>query len=539
MYGGSMGVLGQLLSKGYFPKELPPAFTTEKFARAVTQASFNPNNCLVAPNNKGNLASAKNGTSQLCKHNIARLDGTSRPLHIPHPSHFFYLCQELDIKWAEVEAHLRQSTLSISIPKSDPNSIRAYIPSESGSARPNRRMKDRAQGNTLLIADIANFYGTVYTHSIPWALDTKPVAKSDRENLNRLGNALDKYVQNGQDGQTSGIPIGTDTSFIIAEIILSSIDKTLQEKHPGLVGFRFYDDYELICDDEFSARQILADLETQVAEYELALNHRKTKIIRLPDEIDHLWLTDLRQFQLVPNNRNKQREHLIDFANLVLSLSKRYPNDPILRYALVLVKSKSPTEFRPQEFWDIYQNFLLQIFRSEPQVSHLVAGELLKYKSQGVTIDKISLQKAIYSHISHYASTRATNEIAWALWMARLFEINMDDKIASKLVNIPDNVVAILSLEAQNKGLFTSILDTSLWQSKLTETNIYSEDWLLVYEAAAKGWLTIADGSNYIRNHQCFRKLNSDGVSFYDESSYGNVQAILKQLEINTDLYGM
>lgn len=532
-----MGVLDQLLSKGYFPKELPPAFTTGKFSRAVTQASFNPNNCLLVPNRDGNLTHAKNGTSQLCKHNIARLNGTSRPLHIPHPSHFFYLCQELDNKWAEVDAQLRKSTLSISRPTSDPNSIRAYIPSEPGSARPNRRIKDRAQGNTLLIADIANFYGTTYTHSISWALHTKPVAKNHRNDLSYLGNALDKYVQNGQDGQTSGIPIGTDTSFIIAEIILSSIDKTLQEKHPGLVGFRFYDDYELVCDDEFSARQILADLETQVAEYELALNHRKTKIIRLPDEIDHLWLTDLRQFKLVPNNRNKHREHLIDFANLVFSLSKRYPNEPILRYALVLVKATP--EFRPQAFWDIYQNFLLQIFRSEPQVSHLVAGELLKYKDKGVLIDKISLQKAIYSHISHYASTRATNEIAWALWMAILFEITINDEIAKKLVEIPDNVVAILSLDAQRKGLFTSILDTSLWKSKLTKTNIYSEDWLLVYEAAAKGWLTIADGSNYIIDHPCFGKLNSDGVSFYDESSYDTVQAILKQLEINTDLYGM
>lgn len=48
-----MGVLDQLLSKGYFPKELPPAFTTEKFARAVTQTSFTPDNCLVAPKADG------------------------------------------------------------------------------------------------------------------------------------------------------------------------------------------------------------------------------------------------------------------------------------------------------------------------------------------------------------------------------------------------------------------------------------------------------------------------------------------------------
>jgi hypothetical protein len=536
-----MNVLDALLSKGYFPKELPPAFTTDSFTSIVTQSAFNPDSCLVAPSNKGALVHARDGISHLCKHSLARLDGTSRPLHIPHPSHFFYLCQELDHNWADVDAHLKQSSLTISTPKSDPSAIRASVPYESGAARPNRRIKDRAQGSILLIADIANFYGTVYTHSIPWALHTKHVAKTKRNDLSLLGNVLDRYIRNGQDGQTSGIPIGTDTSFIIAEVVLSSIDVGLQAKFSGLVGFRFYDDYELVCDSEILAQQVLAELEEQLAKYELVLNQRKTKIVRLPAQIDHQWLTELRQFKLELGagavSPKVQCEQLIDFANVIFLLSKRYPNDPILRYALVKASTQAKHLAKAQNSWDIYQKFLLQIFRSEPQLSHLVAGELLRYQQQGIQIDKPLLRKAIESHISQYASTRGTNEIAWALWMAILFHVKLSDQIANKLSSIPDNVVAILSLDAQNKGLIKSPLDTSLWQSKLTEANIYSENWLLVYEAAAKGWLPIVDGSNYINDHKCFGYLNSNSVTFYDENSYSNTQAILKRLEIDTNLY--
>jgi hypothetical protein len=290
-------------------------------------------------------------------------------------------------------------------------------------------------------------------------------------------------------------------------------------KFPDLVGFRFYDDYELVCEDTLKAQQILAELQALVAEYELTLNQRKIKIIRLPSEVDLPWLTDLRQFKLTSGvglvSPNAQREQFIDFANLVFSLSSRYPNDPILRYSLV----KTSTQAQPKQFWDVYQNFLLQVFRSEPQLSHLVAGELLKYKQQGTEIDKIRLQMALNSHIARYALMRATNEVAWALWMAILFEVPLSDQVIEKITSIPDDIIAVLVLHARDRGITTPTIDTSFWESKLTESNIYSENWLLAYEAASKGWLPVADGSNYLANHPCFGTLHANNVAFYNEKA--------------------
>ena len=78
--------------------------------------------------------------------------------------------------------------------------------------------------------DISNCYGSIYTHTIPWALHTKHVAKSNQNNNDLLGNKIDSLIQLMQNGQTNGIPQGSVLMDFIAEIILSYVDKLLDEK---------------------------------------------------------------------------------------------------------------------------------------------------------------------------------------------------------------------------------------------------------------------------------------------------------------------
>lgn len=544
-----MSVINLLLAKGYFPKELPPPFTTKKFADFVNSASFNVTNCMIAPDGGGHLTHPKKGRSRLCQHNLSRPDDTNRSLQIPHPAHFYYLCKVLDSEWREIVAHLQKSKLSISSPKTDPTSLRAYVPKQSGATRPKRRMLDRSEGDYLLVTDVSNFYGSVYSHSIPWALHTKAVAKINQRDSNLVGNLIDTFVRNGQDGQTLGIPIGPDTSFIIAELLLSSVDSELQSRHSKIKGFRFYDDYELICQDESSARLILSDLEDCVSEYELSLNRRKTRITKLPDFVEQPWVTELRIFELFAWAPDLEKK-LIDFTNVIFSLSKKYPNDPVLRYALVKVaigdveeeefdnRFTHGTNF-PRAARDIYQQFLIQIYKAEAQVSHIVAGELLRYRQQVGDLDLKLIKNAISAQIMQCISRRANNEIAWAIWLAIQLKIKLPSEIANKVSTIDDNFVAILALHAQDKGLFRKKLDTSSWESLLRKDEIYTENWLLCYEAAARGWLPIKDSSNYINEHPCFGDLHRNEVLFYDVSSYENIDATLERLVINSDLYSI
>ena len=58
---------------------------------------------------------------------------------------------------------------------------------------------------------------------------------------------MDRVVQNGQDGQTKGIPMGPDVSLAIAEVLLTDIDKSIS-KEIGNNYFRIMDDYEFAFD---------------------------------------------------------------------------------------------------------------------------------------------------------------------------------------------------------------------------------------------------------------------------------------------------
>jgi hypothetical protein len=84
----------------------------------------------------------------------------------------------------------------------------------------------------MLQTDITDCYGSIYTHTISWALHTKEEAKK-RENRNKhslIGVAIDSHLQDMSNGQTNGIPQGSNLMDFIAEIILGYVDELLSER---------------------------------------------------------------------------------------------------------------------------------------------------------------------------------------------------------------------------------------------------------------------------------------------------------------------
>ena len=79
-----------LLDKGYFPKELPPPFTTSSFGHALA----GPN--AVMPSG---AFSTSPRFSMPCVHNLVRTGGLRRNLGIPNPKHFFCLAEHVVANW--------------------------------------------------------------------------------------------------------------------------------------------------------------------------------------------------------------------------------------------------------------------------------------------------------------------------------------------------------------------------------------------------------------------------------------------------------
>jgi hypothetical protein len=71
-----------------------------------------------------------------------------------------------------------------------------------------------------LVTDISSYFPTVYTHTIPWALHTKPVAKANKTKRHRNFLAIfSMAVAWGHRWSNHWLANWPHTSHIIAEII--------------------------------------------------------------------------------------------------------------------------------------------------------------------------------------------------------------------------------------------------------------------------------------------------------------------------------
>ena len=134
---------------------------------------------------------------------------------------------------------------------------------------------------TFFDTDVADCYGSIYTHSIAWAVEGKKIAKENRKN-DLLGNFIDKSIQNAQNQQTNGIPQGSVLMDFIAEIILGYIDRILgaflkKQKITNYQILRYRDDYRIFVCNHNDGESILKRLSEIMMPFGFKLNASKTK----------------------------------------------------------------------------------------------------------------------------------------------------------------------------------------------------------------------------------------------------------------------
>jgi RNA-directed DNA polymerase len=135
----------------------------------------------------------------------------------------------------------------------------------------------------IFVSDITNCYGSIYTHTISWAVHTETVAKQNRTDDSFLGNKIDRIIQSMQYMQTNGIPQGSTLFDFIAEIVLGYADRLLDDelKSKGITDYkilRFRDDYKIFNKDKNELEQISFVLQRVLSHLNMHLNSSKTFI---------------------------------------------------------------------------------------------------------------------------------------------------------------------------------------------------------------------------------------------------------------------
>jgi len=498
-------MLKELLEKGFFPSELPAPFTTSDFAAAICDSSLPT----TPPYTYGKKGPKYN--SKCAVFNLARRGKLRRVLSVPNPINYYHSAKSISDNWPLIEAHYKKSDQSLSRPVADTN--RALGWEKGFSKLSDAKLKTRSSSKYILQADISNFYPSIYTHSIPWALHTKAVAKSGFGFFANVGNQIDTHVRNCQEMQTKGVPIGPDASFAIAEMVMTSIDEMLVP----LVGdkyHRYIDDFEFGCSTYQQAESTLARLQEVLEKFELTLNSSKTKIIESPRPLDPIWLHELKNYRF-RSGETQQRNDFLHYFDLVMDYLKKFPNDPIVKYAIL----KSSSKLIYSSNWDTYQSIILQWSIAEPGILPIALDFIKFYENKGATIDKAELQETLEFLISEHAPMGHTSEVSYGIFGMILFGLNFSTSTVDIISEIENPFIALLTLDAQKQGLISRSYKFTLWQSLMTGAELQTSNWLLAYEAHVRGWLNSATGKNYVNADPGFKYLKSKNVRFYDTSA--------------------
>ena len=500
--------VGSLIAHGYFAGELPPPFTTQPLARLVSSGGaslpqvFYPN-------------ATPSFVAQVAVHNLARPGSLRRRLGIPNPVSFSRLAALVAANWNAIEAHCQQSPISLTSPQIDPSGRRAIARKSALSERPIHRARVRSTSRVILQTDISQFYPSLYTHSVSWALHTKAVAKAQKTSPTLLGNLLDRCLRNGQDQQTIGIPIGPDTSLAIAEIVLTAADLLLAQQVVPLNGFRYIDDYELGFATYAEAERALSVLQGILNDFELQLNPRKTRIIYLPSPVESPWTSELRLFR-IRAGASSQRYDLIGYFDRSFELASEYPADAVLRYAV----SRTSSVTVAQTNWPLFQHLLLQAVCSEPGALLFGLEQLKRYADAAYKLDVSAVHTALHNVLLDHAPRGHGSDVAWALWGLLLFGLPLDDQALRAVSALEDAVVALLTLDLRSKGQASLAVPLAQWEHAMTKDELCGRLWLLSYEANFKGWLPSVDGGDHVATEVNFQHLKSSGVFFYDDQKH-------------------
>lgn len=215
---------------------------------------------------------------------------TFRPIQITNP-YLYYLLVRLmtsTTAWKQIKDRFKEfkrPQIEVSsIPKVKSENDKSHKAAGVSSWWENMEQRSMAlslQYKYMFVTDITNCYGSIYTHTIGWALMGKKEAGKKRYNKKLLGNKIDRYIRWMQSGQSNGIPLGSAVFDFIAEMVLGYADMQLAERleKQNITKYkilRYRDDYKVFSNSKEEIDKIAFELQVVLADLNFQLNAKKT-----------------------------------------------------------------------------------------------------------------------------------------------------------------------------------------------------------------------------------------------------------------------
>lgn len=499
--------LQDLLARGYFPVQVPTGFNTKSFALALTSFQLTWDEQIQKMEGK-----KKPTTSQGERFSVARSSYSRRITSIVNPVNFYALARDIAVYWNEIEGHYAKSKISRSIPGSG-GALRAIELSKFSDLY-EERVRQSAGARFALITDISSYFPTIYTHTIPWALHSKLTAKANKKKVPQyFGNILDGRCMGTQDGQTIGLPIGPDTSHIIAEIIGVAIDAAIEsELGSWPKGFRYVDDFTFFFNKREEAERALAVIIKCASGFELQINATKTKIVEVREIVQESWKYGVKKLSL-SHKRRQQRDDIHHYFEVLFSLEQKFKDESLVKYGL---KQLSSTIIKKSN-WPFAEAYLLKCGYGFPNTLQVITHIFATYNHHGYELNREAIAAFCANLLDSAASANHHSEVAWLLWLCKELNIQVDANLVDKVLQMESSVCSLIALDLHDAGLVAGNFDYESLASLASAASLYGANWLLSYEGGRRQWLSGASAS-YIAEDPYFGPLIASDVAFYDGS---------------------
>lgn len=318
---------------------------------------------------------------------IANKDGKLawRPLELIHPVIYVSLvntiCEESN--WATLQSRLREfeggivDCCSAPVMSVDKQTDVATQVKTWWQLVEQRSLEYSLQFSHLLHTDVTNCYGSLYTHSIAWAVHGLSAAKAAKTNKNLLGNRIDSHIQAGRYGQTNGIPQGSVLMDFIAEIVLGYVDELINGElgeRTDVKILRYRDDYRIFTNDDETAGNILKIVSDALRNVGMSLGVSKTISCKnvvegsvKPDKLAGIGLQDLGKTNAKTLQKQLLRLH---------SFGQKYPNSGALRRLVGEFHSNIAKQKNPPDDLEVQVAIATDIAFVSPTTFPAVAGIL-------------------------------------------------------------------------------------------------------------------------------------------------------------------
>ena len=503
--------MSALLKTAYVPTELPPAITT-KYVSEFCEKDY----AFLRTNRKQLIKTTTNYDT----FTAPRTSGGRRNLAIVHPISQMGLSLLITEHRSRLRRIIDSNGISYYETKEDMHNNRAF----SGLNFKKWRLEKAklcSESKFILQADISRYFYTAYTHSFPWSVIGKEKVKNwivhNKSKLNKhWSNDFDVVLQSCQSRETFGIPVGPDTSRIIAEILVSGVeaDKELGKILISRPAIRLVDDYLVGFDSEEEAHKALGVLRSALWRFNLQLNDAKTKVLPSSLIFEDRWKLDFEAIGISSNDPKQQGKDIARLRDLTLGFCAETGTSAPAHWA----SNRLNSLINIRENFDLILEVLLRFARDFPSVIPYLSVFVInnKYTCRS-SYRKRLLTDWVRRTIQSELHKGHDLEVAWCLVIAGVLKIEITEDQIDSFDDMPSSVVFSLFGMLRERKLLKFSLSKWRWRSHYNQSGVLSENWLPIYEAVRRGWtedkrLVAAVQSNDILN----RMLKSD-VTFLED----------------------